>query len=179
MVNHYRPLCSQNERLVRLCSCVVKSPSMENQTDIINKHSVHDANHDESAVYHENGCNDPDDDNDDTEKDVYCNFLINDEECGDAGDDAADEDVHDQDANGHGNNEECDASDDAVDEDVHDQDANGHGNNGECDEANDDLEKDRFDENANYNGVDEKCDATISDYAKELDQFELVNNDHC
>lgn len=159
MANHYRPLCSQNERLVRLCSCVVKSPSMENQTDIINDHSVHDANHDEeSAMYHENGCNDPDDDdNDDAEKDLYeedGDFHINDEECGNGSDDAADEDVHDQDANGHGNNEECD-------------------------EANDDLEKDPFDENANYNGVDEKCDATISDYAEELDQFELVNNDHC
>lgn len=58
MADQCRPLCPQNDRSVRLCTCVVKSPSTGSQRSIISKHNTEDVMYNKSnSVQHYNGWN--------------------------------------------------------------------------------------------------------------------------
>lgn len=58
MADQWRPLCPQNDRSVRLCTCVVKSPSTGSQRSIISNHNTEDVMYIKSnSVQHYNGWN--------------------------------------------------------------------------------------------------------------------------
>lgn len=58
MADQCRPLCPQNDRSVRLCTCVVKSPSTGSQRSIISNHNTEDVTYNKSnSVQHYNGWN--------------------------------------------------------------------------------------------------------------------------
>lgn len=164
MADHCRPLCPQNERVVRLCTCVVKSPSTENHTDIIN-YGVVDGNYDEANTVYRNGCNGAEFNA--AEKimhEKHDDYYENGEECNDTGSDAA-KDLQDQDGNFH-DDEECNAANSDAekaleDQDakaLQDQDANCHDDE-ECNGADSYEEKAFQDRDANCHGNNANEDA--------------------
>lgn len=152
MADHYRPPCPLNDRLVRSCTCVVKSTTVENHAES-HSHTVNgtDCEEDEETMNGENG--NYHDNGDDAEKALF-----------------------DQDVYCHADDEECDGADDDAKEDLQDQDLNCRGNDEARDYAEDALEKALYDKNANFQGKDEKSDKVILEYGQELDQLELLNN---
>lgn len=152
MADHCRPPCPLNDRLVRSCTCVVKSTTVENHAESHN-HTVNgtDCEEDEETMNGENG--NYHDNGDDSEKALY-----------------------DQDVYCHANDEELNGADDDAKEDLQDQDLNCRGNDEARDYAEDALEKALYDKNANFQGKVEKSDNGILEYGQELDQLESLNN---
>lgn len=108
MGDHYRPLCPQNERLVRLCTCVVKSPSADNQSSALTNHTMDDVVYsDRNSVHQYNGFHDATEDT--TNEEGFRSHeedLQNDEEDTDTKDDE-EKSLQSQDTNSDNKEEAC------------------------------------------------------------------------